>query len=151
MARPKLRLPELFSPSGAGIVLICFFLPWVRVSCGGKSATLSGANLGEAYWAVAVLMAIMLATYIYFRVKNSAFKSKVILMVGTALSIMAIIYQTLKFIYYTDIPFYVPSGMIGFRIKPGAWGMMAGLAMLLASAPYIHKPDKATNNKSEPG
>ena len=31
--------------SAAIIVLICFFLPWVQVSCGGATATSSGLNL----------------------------------------------------------------------------------------------------------
>jgi len=31
--------------SAAIIVLICFFLPWVQVSCGGAEATSSGLNL----------------------------------------------------------------------------------------------------------
>ena len=31
--------------SAAIIVVICFFLPWVQVSCGGASATSSGSNL----------------------------------------------------------------------------------------------------------
>jgi threonine/homoserine efflux transporter RhtA len=31
--------------SAAIIVLVCFFLPWVQVSCGGASATSSGLNL----------------------------------------------------------------------------------------------------------
>ena len=31
--------------SAAIIVVVCFFLPWVQVSCGGASATSSGLNL----------------------------------------------------------------------------------------------------------
>lgn len=34
------------SSSGAGVAVLCFFLPWIRVSCGGQSvATLSGWEL----------------------------------------------------------------------------------------------------------
>lgn len=33
--------------SATAIVLICFFLPWVQVSCGGASDTLSGFDLAR--------------------------------------------------------------------------------------------------------
>lgn len=33
--------------SAAAIVLVCFFLPWVQVSCAGAKDTLSGLNLAR--------------------------------------------------------------------------------------------------------
>jgi len=47
--------------SAAIIVLICFFLPWEQVSCGGEQDTLSGLDLARnahgLLWFVLVLMA----------------------------------------------------------------------------------------------
>ena len=46
--------------SAAIIVLICFFLPWVQVSCGRDSEGLSGWNLAQEghplLWLVPILM-----------------------------------------------------------------------------------------------
>src|SRR6266849_8218246 len=46
--------------SAALIVLICFFLPWVQVSCAGASDTLTGLNLARnnhtLLWLVPLLM-----------------------------------------------------------------------------------------------
>lgn len=46
--------------SAAIIVLICFFLPWVQVSCAGARDTLSGLDLARnghtALWFIPVLM-----------------------------------------------------------------------------------------------
>jgi hypothetical protein len=148
VARLKLRLPELFSPAGAGIILICFFLPWVRVSCGGRSMTMSGANLGGVFWIVAILAAIMLGSYIYFKTRRSSYKSKMILLGGAVVSVIVIVFQTIRLVYYTDIPFYIPSAMIGFRVKLGAWGIILGHIMIIASAQFMRKTDKVADNTS---
>jgi hypothetical protein len=46
--------------SAAIIVLICFFLPWVQVSCGGAKDTLTGFELARdetvLLWLIPVLM-----------------------------------------------------------------------------------------------
>jgi len=51
--------------SAAAIVLICFFLPWVQVSCGGEKDSLSGFDLARQnerlLWLVPVLMIAILA------------------------------------------------------------------------------------------
>lgn len=50
--------------SAAIIVLICFFLPWVQVSCGGASDNLSGLALARdghpTLWLVPILMLAVL-------------------------------------------------------------------------------------------
>jgi hypothetical protein len=50
--------------SAAIIVLVCFFLPWVQVSCAGAQDTLSGFDLARndhaLLWLIPVLMAALL-------------------------------------------------------------------------------------------
>lgn len=50
--------------SAAFIVLICFFLPWEQVSCGGAKDTLSGLDLARhdhvSLWLVPLLMLAVL-------------------------------------------------------------------------------------------
>jgi hypothetical protein len=49
--------------SAALIVLICFFLPWEQISCGGARDTLSGIQLARdtqiSLWCVPVAMALV--------------------------------------------------------------------------------------------
>lgn len=51
--------------SAAIIVLVCFFLPWLQVSCGGAGDTLSGFDLAREtrplLWLVPILMLAVLA------------------------------------------------------------------------------------------
>jgi len=50
--------------AAALIVLICFFLPWIQVSCGGTRDTASGVDLarGGSYglWLIPLLMLLLL-------------------------------------------------------------------------------------------
>ena len=48
----------------AAVVLVCFFLPWVQVSCGAAHDTLSGLDLARSdrvvMWLIPLLMAAVL-------------------------------------------------------------------------------------------
>jgi hypothetical protein len=48
----------------AFIVLICFFLPWVQVSCGSSSSRLTGVDLARdshnSLWLIPLLMLVIL-------------------------------------------------------------------------------------------
>jgi len=50
--------------SAALIVLICFFLPWIQVSCGATRETASGVDLARdgstALWLIPLLMLLLL-------------------------------------------------------------------------------------------
>jgi len=50
--------------SATAIVLVCFFLPWVQMSCGGTSDTLSGFDLARKdsmlLWLIPLLTAAVL-------------------------------------------------------------------------------------------
>jgi len=49
--------------SAAIIVLVCFFLPWEQVSCGGARDTLTGVDLARdhvTFWLVPLTMAIVI-------------------------------------------------------------------------------------------
>lgn len=50
--------------SGALIVLVCFFLPWVQVSCGGAHDTSTGVDLARGgdngLWLIPLLMVVII-------------------------------------------------------------------------------------------
>ena len=52
------------SITAAIIVLICFFMPWVQISCGGTRDTASGVDLARdgsgALWLIPLLMLLVL-------------------------------------------------------------------------------------------
>jgi hypothetical protein len=63
--------------SAAIIALVCFFLPWVQVSCAGARNTMSGLDLARdghgSLWFVSVLMgALVLSTIVRVRREQHA-------------------------------------------------------------------------------
>src|SRR2546423_15333693 len=57
--------------SAAFIVLVCFFLPWEQVSCGGAKDTLNGLDLARhdhpLLWLVPLLMLAVLVVGLFRR------------------------------------------------------------------------------------
>src|SRR5437870_10463280 len=67
-----IKILRQINTSGAVIVLVCFFLPWVQVSCGGAKDTMSGLDLARdgqgLLWFVPVLMgALVLSAIVRIR------------------------------------------------------------------------------------
>src|SRR5437870_1354571 len=62
--------------SAAIIVLICFFLPWEQVSCGGAKDTLTGIDLARhdhvLLWLIPLLMAAVLVLGLLRRARENA-------------------------------------------------------------------------------
>src|SRR5947209_16026717 len=74
-----IKILRQINTSGAVIVLVCFFLPWVQVSCAGSKDTMSGLDLARdglgLLWFIPVLMgALILSAIVRIRrEQNQAF------------------------------------------------------------------------------
>jgi len=73
-----IKILRQINTSGAIIVLVCFFLPWVQVSCAGAKDTMSGLDLArdghDLLWFVPVLMGVLiLSAIVRRREQNKAF------------------------------------------------------------------------------
>ena len=74
-----IKILRQINTSAAIIVLVCFFLPWVQVSCAGSKDTMSGLDLARdgqgLLWFVPVLMAALILSAIVRirREQNKAF------------------------------------------------------------------------------
>jgi hypothetical protein len=74
-----IKMLRQINTSAAIIVLVCFFLPWVQVSCGGAKDTMSGLDLARdgqgLLWFIPVLMgALVLSALVRIRrEQNKAF------------------------------------------------------------------------------
>jgi hypothetical protein len=132
MSRPKSKFLEYLSPAGAAIVLICFFLPWLRVSCGAKRIILRGSSMGGIFWLVFVSAAIILVSYLYFKKRGKTEHARFFFLIGSVVALGIIIYKYIAVALNPDIPFYIPERMIGFELKLGALGTIIGLLMVLA-------------------
>jgi hypothetical protein len=62
----KNRKSLFFTPAGAGIAIISFFLPWVKLSCGGVTRSFTGADIGGYVWIVFASAITICAAFILF-------------------------------------------------------------------------------------
>jgi hypothetical protein len=148
---PKPKHLEIISPAGAGIVLICFFLPWLRVSCGTKKVTLSGSEMGGALYVVLVAAIIMIATFVIYKYLGQAHKSRYVFLGASLLAIGTIVYEYISVALDPKIPFYIPGKMIGFELKIGAFGTILGLFLTALGGILLRQPDSPKSGESAGG
>lgn len=94
--KDKLKKFNIFlTPAGAGIAIICFFLPWVRVSCGTITVEASGARIGGVLWLVLTAAVVILAAfiYLYLRRRRELFRVKLIASISSATAIIIMLYK----------------------------------------------------------
>lgn len=90
---------RFLSPGGAGLVIICFFLPWVKFQCAANEKTYNMSGLDFArhvsmIWLVLVAAVFIIAVFFYYSNKNLIKHSKPII-ITTA--IMGILVPILKY------------------------------------------------------
>ncbi len=139
----KPKSHEILSPAGAGIVIICFFLPWLRVSCGTKKMLLRGSDMGGALYIVLGAAVLMLLAFVILKYLGKAHKSRYVFLGASFLAIGTIAYKYITVALNPDIPFYIPGKMIGFELKLGAFGTILGLFLAGLGALLFRHPEKA--------
>ena len=119
--------------SAAAIVLICFFLPWVQVSCGGVQDTLSGFDLArqdeKLLWLVPVLMIAVLALGVTRSLQNKAGSFSLASLVSGLLSAFLINREHLKSDRWSG---FIAAQMTGwFWLALGSSFVVAASALML--------------------
>jgi hypothetical protein len=135
------------SPAGGALALLCFFLPWLEVSCGGMRQELSGVMLAKAEGvlyliplvAVGIVVVGLLMLLGSGGVKGNA-KPIVIILAGIGLTVMVIEYARFQFDRPNDPLGLTPAAYQAFNIKFGAIGtllgfVVAGIGALVGSSP----------------
>jgi hypothetical protein len=91
--------PSAFiSPAGAGIALICFFLPWVKLDCGnGMVKNFSGANIGGVLWIVFLAALASLILFFVFYSSKKLHIAKLYIIISSALGLLTMVMKYITF------------------------------------------------------
>jgi hypothetical protein len=114
--------------SFAVILLVCFFLPWVQVSCGASHDTATGLDLardGErALWLIPLLtIVIILCGLRLLRIDQRIF-GLIALLSGLV---------SLYLMNHERVKFEDTSGMIIARLTPGFWlGLLSAIGIAVS-------------------
>ena len=118
------------------IVLICFFLPWLQVSCGSSVDRLSGVDLARdghnALWLIPVLMLAVLFLCIARRWKERRGISAVATLVAGLVSVYLMNRERGRF--------HPNSGLIAVSLTAWFWfGFGAAILLVILSALRVLK------------
>jgi hypothetical protein len=139
----------LLTPAGAGIALVCFFLPWVEFSCGEMRKSISGSELGGIFWVVFGAAALCLLAYFYFKNSDEVERAKPIVILSSLVALGIILYKYFDFksgaqtglqglSQLSQMPNFQSSfgdqasmPDIGFHVKYGGIGTIVGFVLSL--------------------
>jgi hypothetical protein len=125
--------------SAALIVLICFFLPWEQVSCGGAKDTLSGLDLARhdhaTLWLVPLLMLAVLVIGLVRRQKAKRAELGIVSLISGAGAAYLMNDQRTK---VSDA-----SGFISAQLTGWFWfAFITSLALVIGGAALLLKRQK---------
>ena len=114
----------------AVILLICFFLPWVQVSCGASRDTAAGLDLARdgdrGLWLIPLLMVVVIICGLRLLRINRAMFSLITLFSG-----LVCVYL----MNHERIRFADTSGLIAARLTGGFWlGFLAAIGVVVSGA-----------------
>lgn len=83
----------ILTPSGAGIAAICFFLPWMKISCMGETKYVSGADIGGILWAVFIAALLIIMAVMFYKNKNEIHKAKAVVSISSLAALLIIFFK----------------------------------------------------------
>jgi hypothetical protein len=129
--------------SAAIIVLVCFFLPWVQVSCAGAKDTLTGLGLARQddvlLWLIPL---VMIALLVFILLRMRAARPQLLGLLSTFAGVIVIVLMNRE-----RTRAHGDSGLIAVQLTGWFWlGLIAagvvgatGVAILLRRSPGLDK------------
>jgi double zinc ribbon protein len=135
------------SPAGAAIAVICFFLPWVEVSCnslGGRELhSVSGADMGGILWIVFVAAVAIIVAVLVYRTQNQIGKAQPIVILCSIAAFVVMLIQYIRFSNETSgqqTPFarIRPEDLgFSFSLQVGGIGTLLGFVVALVGCAFL--------------
>jgi hypothetical protein len=140
----KIRI--FLTPAGAGIAIICFFLPWVKVSCGTITVQASGARIGGIFWLVLIAAILILISFFVFWGRKELFRIKLVIPVAAAMAMIIMLYKFISTFGSGEVD--IKSSDLFSVIRPGALGEFVGFIMAMLGSIFILDNTKQNPNQA---
>lgn len=139
------------TPAGAALIAVCFFLPWIKISCMG-TASYSGFDCGGVYWVLFIAGIEMFAAYFLLRRLKRINLLPTIVSASSVVSAAVIIYGVLTMASGKRILLIrVGPDDVNLRLQIGAYGTLLGYSMAWAGiAPMIRRRQRPPRIVPEP-
>jgi hypothetical protein len=135
-----IKILRQINTSAAIIVLVCFFLPWVQVSCAGAKDTMSGLDLARdghgLLWFVPVLMGALILSAIV-RIRRE--QNKAFALASTLCGLLTTYLMNRERLRVHD-----ESGLISAQLTGWFWlGLISTLAVALSGIAMLVRRQRA--------
>jgi len=135
-----IKILRQINTSAAVIVLVCFFLPWVQVSCAGSKDTMSGLDLARdgqgLLWFVPVLMGALILSAIV-RVRRE--QNKVFALASTLCGLLSAYLMNHERLRVHD-----ESGLISAQLTGWFWlGFISTFAVAISGIAMLVRRQRA--------
>jgi len=130
----RMKNRTLLTPAGGAIIAICFFLPWLRISCMGTSSY-SGAGFGGIYWAIfAGGLALILGYLLLRRLKRLEYLMSLVAAVSI-ITVAVIFYGIMTIAAGKRVLFFrVGPEDVNLRFQVGSFGTLLGFILAWVGA-----------------
>ena len=123
------------SPAGATLILICFFLPWLEVSCSGKKIIGSGLTFAQKaapLWLIPAFAILVLLLSVWYWKGLSLNWFKILSVILAVLGILMLIFTYISI--EQKLSGFVVKRITSHQIKSGIIGTAIGFLLVIASA-----------------
>lgn len=131
--RPNLAI--WLSPAGAILILICFLLPWLEVSCSGKKIIGSGlffAQKAAPLWLIPTFAVLVLLLFFWYRKGLPLGWFRAFLMTLAALGILMVVFTYISI--EQKLGGFMVKRITSHEIKGGLIGTGVGFLLVILSA-----------------
>jgi len=158
----------MFTPAGAVLAAISFFLPWVSFSCSGMKRVASGYDLthgSSEYWVVFIGAAVILGLYFAFQksedkqqikigaitLSKEQMKQGIIAISAISIGIMIYGYVKSEIIGFdSGFRTKIKGSDIGLSVQFGAISSVIGFILAAIGTKYLEETkDKTAGNKPQ--
>ena len=123
------------SPAGATLILICFFLPWLEVSCSGKKIIGSGLTFAQKaapLWLIPVFAILVLLLSVWYWKGLSLNWFKILSVILAVLGIVMLVFTYISI--EQKLSGFVVKRITSHQIRSGIIGTAIGFVLVIASA-----------------
>lgn len=130
---------HFLTPAGGLLIAVCFFLPWIKMSCMG-TATYSGAQIGGIYWTLFAAGLGIVGSFFYLRRIKRFHLMPTIVSAISIVSTAVIVYGILMVAGGKRILLVrIGPDDVNLRLQIGAYGTLIGYVLAWAGiAPMVN-------------
>ena len=132
---------SLISPSGAALVVICFFLPWLQWSACGIRKTASGADLAQfdgSFWLFPLMGIVSVLAYFIAKGQKQIWTARPFILISSIFALSLMFYKVNSIPTSTEILGQrISAADLGFQVQFGGYGTIIGFILAIIGCAFM--------------